>query len=73
MFVAHEAVTPAGKPVVVVFIPVAPVVVCVIDGDIAVFTQSVVVFPAVTVFVGFTTTIVVAGVLGHPPTVATTE
>ena len=71
---AQTAVTPAGNPVAVPM-PVAPVVVIVIDGVKAVFTISVIgdAVPAVLRVQGVTVVVVVIG--GEPPAafVATTE
>ena len=71
---AQTAVTPAGNPVAVPM-PVAPVVVIVIDGVKAVFTISVIGegVPAVLRVQGVTVVVVVIG--GEPPAafVATTE
>ena len=66
VFEAKEAVTPAGKPVAELM-PVAPVVVWVMFGEIAVLTHSVVVVPAVTVLFGLTTIVPVALTLPQPP------
>jgi hypothetical protein len=63
---AHAAVTPEGKPVGVP-IPVAPVVVCVTTGLIAVLIHKVVVVPAVAVLFGVTTMVPVASTVPHPP------
>ena len=51
----QEAVTPAGKPVAIA-IPVAPVVVCVIDGKIVLIHNVGVIEADETVLFGFTTT-----------------
>ena len=70
-FDANEALTPAGNPfapdIPLFAIPVAPVIVCVMLGEIAVFIQSVVVVPAVTVLFGLTIIIPVALTLLQPP------
>jgi hypothetical protein len=63
---AHTAVTPDGKPVGVP-IPVAPVVVCVTTGLIAVLIHKVVVVPAVAVLFGVTTMVPVAFTVPQPP------
>jgi len=60
-------VTPAGRPDAAP-IPVAPVVVKVIEGESAVLTQSIgLLDAAVTVFKGFTVIIPVAKIVPHPP------
>ena len=67
VFEAKEAVTPAGKPVAEPM-PVAPVVVWVMLGEIAVLMQLVVVVvPAVAVLFGLTTIVPVALTLPQPP------
>ena len=61
------AVTPAGRPVVVPM-PVAPVVVCVIAGLIGVLTHKVgLEDAAVTVLFGLTVMVPVAFTVPHPP------
>ncbi len=71
VFDDHVADIPAGKPLLPLTpsldIPVAPVVVWVIDGDSAVLTQTLVVVPAVTVFVATTTIVPVALTVPQPP------
>ena len=63
----HEAVTPVGNPVAAP-IPVAPVVVKVIVGDIAVFEQYVPLGAALTaVILGVTVIVPVAFTAPHPP------
>jgi hypothetical protein len=67
VFPNQEAETPAGRPEAAP-IPVAPVVVKVIDGESAVFTQRVGLFDAaVTVFTGLTVIVPVAFNAVHPP------
>ena len=66
LFEAKEAVTPAGKPVAAPM-PVAPVVVWVMFGEMAVLIHSVVVVPAVTVLFGLTIIVPVALTLEQPP------
>ena len=67
VFDAKAAFTPAGKPVGVPM-PVAPVVVNVMLGEIAVFTQTVGLEDgAPTVFVGTTVIVPVAFTLPQPP------
>jgi hypothetical protein len=63
---AKVAVTPAGR-LVAVPMPVAPVVVCVIDGVNAVLIHKVVVVPAVTVLFGVTMIVPVAFTVPQPP------
>ncbi len=67
VFAAHEAVTPAGSPVATP-IPVAPVVVCVIEANKAVLIQSVgVEVGNETVLFTFTIIVPVAFTVPHPP------
>ena len=66
VFEAKEAVTPAGKPVAAPM-PVAPVVVWVMLGEIAVLTHKVVVVPEVTVLFGLIIIVPVALTLPQPP------
>ena len=68
VLLAHAAVTPAGNPVGVP-IPVAPVVVCVIDGVRAVLIQTVEVAGdcVVTVLAAVTVIVPVAFTVPQPP------
>jgi hypothetical protein len=65
----QDAVTPAGRPVAAP-IPVAPVVVKVMEGESAVLIQSVGLLEAAeTVFKGFTVIVPVALSAEHPPVI----
>ena len=66
VFEAKEAVTPAGKPVAEPM-PVAPVVVWVMFGEIAVLMQLVVEVPALAVLFGVTIIVPVALTLPQLP------
>ncbi len=66
VLLAKVAVTPAGR-FVAVPMPVAPVVVCVIDGVSAVLIHNVVVVPAVAVLFGVTMIVPVAFTVPQPP------
>jgi hypothetical protein len=67
VFPENEAEIPEGSPVAVP-IPVAPVVVNVIEGESTVLLQSVGLLDAVvTVFIGLTVMVPVALTVPHPP------
>ena len=66
VFDDHEAVTPAGKPVIVP-IPVAPVVVCVIGVKTVLIHVGEELGAAVTVLLGFTVIVPVAFTKPQPP------
>ena len=70
VFDANEALTPVGNPFApdtpLLAIPIAPVVVCVMLGEIAVLIHCVVVVPAVAVFI-LTIIVPVALTLLQPP------
>jgi len=73
VLLAHAAVTPVGNPVAVP-IPVAPVVVCVIDDKVVLIHNVGVLDAAVTVLIGVTVTVQVpvatVGVVEHVPSLA---
>ena len=66
VFVAHAAVTPAGKPVAVP-IPVAPVVACVIDVKAVLIHNVGELEAAPAVLAGVTTIVPVAFTVPQPP------
>ena len=63
---AHEAVTPAGRPVTVP-IPLVPVVVCVIAVRAVLMQRVGVAEAAPTVLSGVTVIVPVAFIVSHPP------